>query len=264
VRSGHAGMSEVRRVIVVILENTDVESALQQPFLATLAARGALLRNYHAIIHPSLPNYIALTAGSTFGIADDNPVTIDVPHLGDLFEAHGITWKVYAEGYPGNCFLGIQSGFYVRRHLPFLSYLDIQSNATRCREHILDATSFDADLASSALPQFVLYIPDVLHDGHDTGVAAADLWLQGRFGGLVADPRFMAGTLFIVVFDEGSPGGTNAVYCSFSGAGVRSGSVSTNHDDHYDLLRTIEDIFHVGTLHRQDDTAHVIDDIWTE
>ena len=32
--------------------------------------------------------------------------------------------------------------------------------------------------------------------------------------------------------------------------------------DHDDLLRTIEEIFHTGTLHHHDDVARVIDDVW--
>lgn len=262
VRSTRAGLSEVGRVLLVVLENTDLASALQQPFLASLAARGALLQNYHAITHPSEPNYIALTAGSTFGIANDDPVTIDVPHIGDLLEARNLTWKLYAENYPGDCFLGVSAGTYVRRHVPFLSYADIQSNAVRCEEHIVNAVSFDADVASPDFPRFAMYIPNLLNDGHDTGVATAAAWLQSRFGNLLDDAQFMNDTLFIVVFDEGSPAGTNTVYCSFTGAGVQAGAVSAKDYDHYDLLRTIEEIFHIGTLGRSDDAAVVINDIW--
>jgi acid phosphatase len=257
-----AGMSEVRRVFVVILENEEEGVALQQPFLAALAARGALLRNYHAVAHPSQPNYIALVAGSTYSIANDNPVTLDVEHLGDLLELRGISWKVYAEDYPGACYLGVQNGAYVRRHLPFLSFADIQNDPRRCAEHIVNAVQLDDDVAAHALPRFALYVPNVIHDGHDTSVAVADAWLQARFEPLLADPSFAAGLLFIVVFDEGKLTGPNIVYCSFSGAGVRPGSVSDASYDHYSLLRTIEELLHAATLGRFDAHAAVIDDIW--
>ena len=102
---GPTFLPSVKHVFVVILENEDV-SAPQQPFLGTLASEGALLANYHALTHPSQPNYIALTAGSAYGITDDNPVTINVRNLADLIENAGLTWKVYAEDYPGDCFTG--------------------------------------------------------------------------------------------------------------------------------------------------------------
>ncbi|HYU26002.1 MAG TPA: alkaline phosphatase family protein, partial [Thermoanaerobaculia bacterium] len=116
-----AGMAEVTRVFIVVLENEDAEAALLQPMMASLAARGALLRNYFAITHNSQPNYIALVAGNTFAVQND-PVTLDVPHLGDLLEARGVSWKTYAEGYPGGCFLGVSAGAYMRRHNPLISF----------------------------------------------------------------------------------------------------------------------------------------------
>lgn len=54
-------MRWVDRVFLVILENENAGAALQQPFLKQLADTGAYLANYHALTHPSQPNYIALT-----------------------------------------------------------------------------------------------------------------------------------------------------------------------------------------------------------
>jgi len=255
------GMSEVKRVFIVVLENEDLEPSLQAATLASLAARGALLRNYFAITHPSYPNYIALVAGSTYGIAGSEQITLNVPHLGDLLEARGVSWKTYAEGYPGGCFLGTATGAYVRRHVPFLSFADVQLDASRCGR-IVPAAQLDADLRNGELPRFALYVPDLNNDGHDTSVIFADAWLRSRFEPLLADPNFSAGLLFIVVFDEGTGGGPNRVYCSLSGAGIRPGTVSFTPYSHYDLLRTIEEIFHTGSLHRGDEASGVIADIW--
>jgi len=255
-----SGIAEVKRVFIVVLENEDAEAALLQPMMASLAARGALLREYYAITHNSQPNYIALVAGSTYGVAND-PVTLNAPHLGDLLDARGVSWKTYAEGYPGGCFLGAQAGPYVRRHNPLLSFANVQLDPARCAR-IVPAAQFDADVRDHDLPRFAFYIPDLNHDGHDTSVAVADAWLRERFEPLLADPNFMDGLLFIVTFDEGRIPGPNRVYCAFAGAGVRPGSVSFARYDHYDLLRTIEEIFHTGTLQRLDDLAKVIGDIW--
>ncbi|GAC1437741.1 MAG: phosphatidylinositol-3-phosphatase [Thermoanaerobaculia bacterium] len=263
------GMVEVQRVVVVILENADQAQAIAQPYLSYLARHGAMLTNYHAVAHPSQPNYFALTAGDTYGVTTDNTVAVDATHIGDLMDASHLTWRVYAENYPGNCYLGDyagspQTGQYLRKHNPFFSYADVVQVTERCSTVIVDAAAFDADILTNRLPQLSFYIPNSYDDGHETSLAFADAWLRTRFDPLLSDPRFIAGTLFVVVFDEAISKGPNSVYCSFYGAGVNPGVTSSELSDHYSLLRTIEDIFHLGTLHRHDETAAPIAGIWRQ
>ena len=66
-----------QKVFIVVLENTAYADALAQPFLQDLAARGALLTNFLAEAHPSFPNYVALTAGSTYGLTSSADVTLE-------------------------------------------------------------------------------------------------------------------------------------------------------------------------------------------
>jgi hypothetical protein len=251
------GIADVKRVFIVVLENEDYENAIRQPELFSLAARGALLGNYYAVTHPSQPNYLALVGGATF-VTGSNPVTLPYAHLGDLLEERGLSWKAYAEGYPGGCFLGAQLGAYVRRHVPFLNFADVQNDQAHCTR-VVPAAQLDLDVGRGELPDFALYVPDLNHDGHDTSVAVADAWLRTRFEPLLANPAFTDGLLFIVMFDEGRATGTNRIYCAFVGVGIHRGSVSFTPYDHYDLLRTIEEIFHTGSLHRFDEAARVID-----
>ena len=56
---------------------------------------GALMTNYHAMGHPSQPNYLALTSGNAHGAFTDATVTLDCRHVGNLLEAKGHTWKMY-------------------------------------------------------------------------------------------------------------------------------------------------------------------------
>jgi len=256
------GIDAVKRVFIVVLENENFDNAFVQPTLASIADRGALLGAYYAVAHPSQPNYLALVGGATF-VTGSDPVTLPFAHLGDLLDERGVSWKAYAEDFPGNCFLGVGSGLYVRRHVPFLSFADVQSDPVRCGR-VVPATQLDADLAGRNLPRFAMYVPNLNDDGHNTSVAVADAWLRARFEPLLANPEFTAGMLFIVVFDEGRPAGPNRVYCAFLGAGVRPGSVAFTPYDHYDLLRTIEEIFHTGSLHRLDESAKVITGVWAQ
>ena len=104
------------RIIVVVLENTNYDDALRQPFQSSLARNGALLTRYSGITHPSQPNYIALISGSTQGVSGNQNINLSVKHLGDLLEEKGHDWATYAEGFPGNCFTGSSYGNYVRKH----------------------------------------------------------------------------------------------------------------------------------------------------
>ncbi|MBI3542609.1 MAG: hypothetical protein HY075_04970 [Deltaproteobacteria bacterium] len=251
-----------QKVLIVILENESEEAAIRQPYMKKLAAEGATL-DLRAETHPSYPNYVALTSGSTWGIHNDWQKTIDATHLGDLLEAKGRSWKVYAEGYPGNCFLGSARGKYARRHVPFLSYKNVQEKPDRCAR-IVNAAQLDEDVRNGALPDYALYIPDNNDNGHDTGVKFADRWLAKRFTPLLADHRFTDGLLFVVTFDEDDGGHDNQIYSLFWGAGVRAGARSTARYTHYDLLRTVEDVFELGTLGRNDSKARAVSDVWTK
>ena len=248
--------------MLVILENADYTTALAQPFLAALARDGSLLRQSFAVAHPSQPNYLALTAGSPHDVPSDAPVTLDVPHIGDLLEARGRTWKVYAEGYPGHCFLGTRAGAYVRWHVPFLSFKNVQTDPARCAR-VVDATQLADDIRLGMMPDYAMYVPDLVHDGHDTGVGAADRWLAETFGPLLRDPRFMQDMVFIVTFDEGRGWWRrNHIYTALYGDRVIPGSVSDMRADHYTLLRTIEEILGLGSLGQHDSRASTIRGIW--
>src|ERR1700704_1365380 len=52
-------------IFVVVMENTGLGRALQSPVIARLASANGLATNYHAVASPSLPNYLALTSGTT-------------------------------------------------------------------------------------------------------------------------------------------------------------------------------------------------------
>ena len=250
------------KVMIVVLENANYKDALAQPFLRQLAKGGALLSEYYAEGRPSLPNYIALTAGTTAGLTSNAPVSLGLRHIGDLLEAKGKTWKVYAEGYPGRCFLGERSGFYVRKHVPFLSFVNVQKDASRCAK-IVEASALTSDVVSGHLPDYSLYIPDEKNDGHDTGPAFADRWLARVFGPLLNNQTFMKGLLLVVTFDEADGNDrTNHVFTALVGESVLYGSVSKTAYNHYSLLRTIEDGFRLGTLGQNDASAFPIVGAW--
>ncbi|MBC7658554.1 MAG: hypothetical protein H7249_02510 [Chitinophagaceae bacterium] len=253
-------LPQVDHVVIVEFENIDYANAMAQPTFSSIAKNGANLSNFFAETHPSQPNYLAMVAGDTFGYKTDSNVNIDARHIGDLLEEAGKTWKVYADDYPGNCFLGARSGAYVRKHVPFLSFKNIQSNHARCAS-IVAGTELKSDLSAGTLPNYSLYIPNLNDDGHDTGVAYADNWVKNTFLPLLKStlpPR----TLVVFTFDESSFFGGNHIYTAFYGDVVKAGSTFSNRTDHYGFLRTIESLFGLPDLGKNDANAAVIDGIW--
>lgn len=262
-----SGRSGVRRVLIVVLENTNVDKAMAQPFLKSLQKKGATLNDYHAIGHPSEPNYIAMIAGSEMGVADDVGRSLEGKHLGDLLEEKGLSWKVYAEDYPGNCFAGERYANYARKHNPFMQFANVLNDSKRCRSHVVSADNFDKDVQSGNLPEFAMYIPNLRNDGHDTSIGFADKWLGKKFAAKLEDPQFLGETLFVVTFDENDAridSDNNRILTVVLGQVVKSGVISQKHYTHYHLLRTVEDVFKLGTLGRQDTQASPIDDIWKD
>ena len=145
--------------------------------------------------------------------------------------------------------------------MPFLNYRNVQNDPGRCAR-IVNASQLDSDIAAGKLPRYALYIPNTINDGHDTTVADADAWMKRRITPLLNDSRFTKGTLVIVTFDEGRVSADNSIYAAFWGADITPGAVSSVRYDHYDLLRTIEEILKIGTLHANDEKAKVIGDFW--
>ncbi|KAJ3076243.1 hypothetical protein HDU98_004856 [Podochytrium sp. JEL0797] len=252
----------IQNYMVIVLENEDAQDVLADPYLGgDLASRGYLMTNYNGVAHPSQPNYIAMISGSTNGCHNDNNINIKTKSIADLLEAKGLSWKNYAEGYPGGCSLG--SGYttnglvYRRKHVPFISFNNIQTQATRCAK-IVPASQLDQDIASGTLPSYMFYTPDMNNDGHDTNIPTSSAWLQGFLEPLLMNPLF-ANTLFHIVYDESYTSSPNSIYSLFIGAGIKGAGVTdSNSYTHYSGLATVEQIFGLGNLGLNDANAKTI------
>lgn len=257
-----AAWKSIQHIVIIIFENTSAQEAVKQPFMKSLLEKGAYLSQYFAITHPSQPNYIAMVAGSTYDVTSDESVIVDARHLGDLLNSKGKTWKAYAEDLPTTpCFLGARSNDYARKHEPFISFRSVEGNPTECSK-IVPASQFFTDLSNKQLPTFSLYIPNQKNDGHDTGVTFADAWLAKTFGKILKDEKVLKHTLFIITFDEDDYSENNKIYTAFVGAGVKKGASSNAHYNHYNLLRTIEEILQLDSLELNDKASLPIKGIW--
>src|SRR5258708_11966368 len=105
---------------IIVMENKSPAQALSGSYTASLAQRYALLTNYQAVAHPSLPNYLALTSGDTWGISDDGYDQLPRGGIDDQRTAAGISWRAYMEGMSGDCMNETRT--YALRHNPFAYY----------------------------------------------------------------------------------------------------------------------------------------------
>lgn len=246
---GHT--TPANKIVLVIFENTSFDKTMAQPYFKKFANQGALFTNFHAVTHPSQPNYLALVAGSTFNVDHNNKIDLNETTIVDLLEAKGKTWHVYADGFPGNCSQREVAGAYARKHNPLISFRTVSGNPKRCA-NITDSTKFTEDFKNRKIADFTMYIPDQNNDGHDTGVAFADKWFAKTFDPLIQDKNAMDGVLVIAIFDEDDGTSKNRIYTAFVGADVNPGKIVSNSYDHYDLLRTMEKILGLGDLGRND------------
>ncbi len=250
------------KVLIVMFENCSYQNALEQPYFSKFAQEGALLTHFSAESHPSQGNYIALVSGDEYNARYDRSVIVQAQNIGDLLTEKGLTWKNYAEGYPGGCFLGSRYGRYVRKHVPFISFADVENNPANC-SNVVNASQWQSDLAANSLPTFSFYSPNIDDDGHNTGPAFASQWFAGFMHNLKQYPKATKGLLVIATFDEGSRSSyTNHIYTALYGAGVKPGSSSNLPYNHYSLLRTIETNLNLGTLGKQDANATPIQGVW--
>jgi hypothetical protein len=71
---GQAPSHAVSKLLVVIEENHSLnEMRLGMPYAYSLAQRFGYATSYHAITHPSLPDYLASVSGRTHVVTDDEP-----------------------------------------------------------------------------------------------------------------------------------------------------------------------------------------------
>ena len=225
-------------VFVIVMENKTYEQALSGPYTARLASLYAVAANYHAVAHPSLPNYLALTSGSTWGVADDGYHRLPAGGLGSQLDAAGLSWKAYMEGMDRGCF---RSGYpYALKHNPFAYY------GGACPDNVVPFTQLNEDLKST-LPRFVWITPDLCHDDHDCPVSEGDAWLEAVVPVLQETPAYQRGGVIFVTWDEDN-GATGNRVATLVISGALKAARSEEPYDHYSLLATVETFFGLPRL----------------
>jgi phosphatidylinositol-3-phosphatase len=263
---------EFKHIVTIVFENKEFGTVIgnpKMPYFNELAQSFTLLTQFYAVTHPSLPNYLAMIGGDTFGITFDCYTCITAgTTLPDLIEASGRTWKTYQEDMPSPCYPEGEYADYAIKHNPFMYFKPIRLDETRCTRSVVPFTQLPLDIAAGALPNYIFITPNQCNDAHDCELDVADGWLKTWLPPLKAALDLEGQPYLIVLtWDEGQ--GKHSCCGLPQEAGGRiatvliSPQVKTGFEDAtpytlYSLLKTEEEAWHLEYLGHSADAENVL------
>jgi acid phosphatase len=235
-------------LLVVIEENHSLRQMRRgMPYTFRLATKYGYASRYHALTHPSLPNYLAIAGGTTFGVRDDaDPAAHRLTGRSVFGQAlaRGRSAKAYAQGMPRPCARS-SSGAYAVRHNPWAYFV---RERRWCRSHDAPMARFGRDVAAGRLPRVGMVIPDLRHDAHDASLGRADAWFRRLMVRVFAGPDWRAGRLAVVLTaDEDDRAHRNRVLTVVIHPSQRH-HVVRRRLDHYSLTRLYDEVARLPRL----------------
>lgn len=214
----------LKTVFIIVLENEDWSNIKGSPD-APYINRELLPKASHAeayrgplngALHPSLPNYIWLEAGSNLGIEDDAPpaahhLATD-RHLVTLLERAGVSWRSYQQGIRGDRCPLTAHGHYRPKHDPMVYFDDVtdgnKPHARRCIRHVRPLREMREDLARDTVARYNFIAPDQCHDMHsrcpplDNRLKQGDEWLSRWIPAIMKSKAYRRGGVIFITWDE--------------------------------------------------------------
>jgi phosphatidylinositol-3-phosphatase len=253
-----AAVPHYAHIVIVFEENhsySQIIGSSSAPYINSLAQANVLFTNSHAITHPSEPNYMAFTSGSTYGLTSDAcPFSTSHANLGSELIAAGKSYSDYSESMPSQGYTGCTSGEYARKHNPAANYTDLPAASNKTW------TAFPSSTSYGKLPTVSFVDPNLLDDMHDGTVAQGDTWLKTNMSSY-ATWAASHNSLLIVTWDENDGSSGNQIATIFAGAHLKAGSYSEK-ITHYTVLRTIEAAYGLKAL-GQSAKASPISDVFS-
>ncbi|MEU1409430.1 alkaline phosphatase family protein [Streptomyces sp. NPDC005728] len=247
-------------VVVVVMENhaySQVIGSSSAPYINnTLKAGGANLTQSYGLTHPSEPNYYMLFSGSNQGRTDDSCVSvgsISAPNLASELIAAGKTWASYNESLPSQGSTVCSSGNYAQKHNPWFGFSNVPTSSAKTM------TQFPTDYTT--LPKVSFVVPNLCSDMHDCSVSTGDTWIQNKLGAYATWAQ-THNSILAVTFDEDNKLSGNRIPTVLYGQHVAPGSSSSTTYNHYNVLRTVEDLAGLTTHAGNAASASDIAGIW--
>ena len=249
---------DVRTVFLIVMENqpwSAIQGNPDCPYInRALLPQAARCERYSspAHLHPTLPNYLWLVAGTNFGIYDDGSAYARVQdttnHLAFFLDAAGISWKHYLAGLAHLSYPPTDVVYpYHPAFNPFLYFRNVLTNADYCRSHMRPAEELDSDLTRQSVARFNLISPGLWDSMHDSGPAGGDRWLATVVPKILASAAYQDSGALFITWDEDDfaaqqrPVGMILLSPLGKGGGYWNGVPYT----HSSTLRTLQNIFGV-------------------
>jgi hypothetical protein len=239
---GQVRTATYSHVVWIMLENEGdaVLHSPSAPYFNRLTSQCAIASNYFAISHPSLPNYIALTSGSTQGITDDGEPSTHTLAVPSIFSELGSKWRTLVESMPSSCD-HVTAGSYAARHNPAVYYTTI---AAVCQRNDVPLT-VPLDLKA----EFTLIVPNICDDMHSCPISVGDAWLKRVVPQIVGSSQYQSRSLVLfITFDENNLMPSNQVPTVVIAPSVTPGKRVMQRFTHFSLLRTTEAILRLKLL----------------
>ena len=244
-----AGSGAVTKVLVFIVENHSLsQMKSQMPYTFGLAQRFGYATNYTAIQHPSLPNYVAIAGGQTYGITnDDNPSANPVRGTSVFGQAvaSGKTAAVFADGMPQNCATSNGGSDYAVKHNPWAYFINERGD---CQKYDVPVDRLDAAITGGVLPTVGMVVPNLCNDAHNCSLGTADTWFKGWMTKIFDGPDWRSGHLAVVLTadEDDRSAGNNVLTVVIHPSQKRN--VVTSPLTHYSLTRLYEEVAGVPYL----------------
>jgi phosphatidylinositol-3-phosphatase len=236
-------LGRLRRVVWVVMENQSYSGVIGSraaPYINRLADSCGLTRRFSAEAHPSLPNYIAMTSGSTQRIADDDGPGTHRLAGPSIFSQLGTGWRALQESMPRPC-AGANSGQYAVRHNPAAYYIRVRAQCA--------AQDVPLRGARGVTARFTFVTPNLCHDMHSCPVRDGDRWLAGWLPSLLRTRQYRSGSMVVfITWDEDDGSARQHIPTLVISRHTRPGTRSATPFDHYSLLATTEEILGLPKL----------------
>ena len=253
----------IQTVFVIVFENhnwSSIKGSASAPYLnGTLLPQASHCEQYFTPLHPSLPNYLWLEAGTNFGVGNDSDPSVDhlsaTNHLVTLLRNAGISWKAYEEDINGMYVPLTSTNAYVPRHNPFVYFDDVTgTNDPNCAygiAHIRPFGELATDLANNTVARYNFITPNVCNDGHNScapfydPVLQSDTWLAAQVPQILASAAWSnCGALFIT-WDEGVGTAAPIGMILLSPLARGGGYFNNLNYTHSSFVRSMQEIFGV-------------------
>ena len=250
--------NHIKNVFVIVFENHDwsaIKGSASAPYInGTLLTQGAHAEQYMNVpnLHPSLPNYIWMEAGSNLGVVDDdvpaNHRLTTTQHLVTLLQNAGLTWKAYQEDISGtSCPLDYVNS-YAPKHNPMVYFTDVNGGAnpasSECISHVRPYAELTTDLEANTVAAYNFITPNLCNDMHDCSVGSGDAWLAREVPKILASKAYKEGGALFITFDE-SAGSNVPIGFMVMSPLAKPGYTSQVAYTHSSTLRSVEEIFGV-------------------